>query len=95
MMVGFSTLSPEIDEFSPYTHPWEQITMVTRGTCDVLIGGAVQSASKGDMFAIPPNVEHAVRVTSDKDCELIDIWPLVEDYLEYTEYQDEFGDVDS
>jgi len=95
LMLGFCTLTPEIDEFAPYSHPWEQITMVTRGTCDVLVGDEVMSASQGDVFAVPPNVEHAVRVTGDEECELVDFWPLVEEYLEYTAYQDEFADEDS
>lgn len=90
LMVGFSTLGPDLDELSPYSHPWEQITMVTQGSCELLVGEQVTSVSEGDVFAVPPAVEHGVRVTSDTDCKLIDFWPLVERYLDYTAYQNEF-----
>lgn len=95
LMVGFSRLDPAIDELSPYAHPWEQITLVTRGSCDLLVGDRVRSVSEGDVFAVPPGVDHGVRVTSESACELLDCWPLVERYLDYTDYQDEFADAGS
>lgn len=92
LMVGFSTLSPELDEISPYAHPWEQITLVTRGSCEVLVDDRRFEATEGDVFAVPPGVDHGVRVTSNTECELVDFWPLVEEYLPYTDYQREFDD---
>lgn len=90
LMVGFSSLDPELDELSTYSHPWEQITFVRKGTCEVLVGDETTTAEPGDVFAVPPGVDHAVRPTSEEQCKLIDFWPLVEDYLDQTEYQDEF-----
>jgi mannose-6-phosphate isomerase-like protein (cupin superfamily) len=92
LMLGFSSLDPDLDELSAYSHPWEQLTFVRQGTCEVLIGDETTTAEAGDVFAVPPGVDHAVRPTSEEKCELIDFWPLVEGYLDQTEYQDEFAD---
>lgn len=92
LMLGFSSLDPALDELSAYSHPWEQITFVRQGTCEVLIGDETTTAESGDVFTVPPDVDHAVRPTSEEECKLLDFWPLVEGYLEHTEYQDEFAD---
>lgn len=89
-MLGFSTLQPGLEVEDTYSHPWEQITLVREGTCEVTVADETFAAGPGDVFFVPPGVEHAVEPTSEEPCELLDVWPVREDYLEGTDYQREF-----
>lgn len=90
-MVGIGTLHPEM-EAKPHSHPWEQVVYIVDGECDFHVGDEVVSVEEGNIFVIPPDVEHCAETTSDEPCLNMDIWPLREDYLYRTEYQNEFVD---
>lgn len=80
-------------ETRPHAHPWEQIVHVLEGSADFHVGDEVVSVSAGDVFLIPPDVEHYEEPNSDEPCLLMDIWQLREGFLDLTAYQREF-DVD-
>lgn len=90
-LVGIASLYPEMER-KPHRHPWEQVVCILEGECNFHVDDEVVSVSKGDMFVIPPDVEHCAETTSDEPCLNMDIWPLREDYVYRTEYQEEFLD---
>jgi quercetin dioxygenase-like cupin family protein len=80
-------------ETRPHSHPWEQVVFVVEGTADFHVDGEHISVEEGDVFFIPPNVEHYEEPNSDEPCILMDIWQMREGFLDLTDYQTEF-DVD-
>ncbi len=64
-----------------HTHDYVQIAYVVRGVCSHLFNGKLLTASKGDMFVIPPSVEHRLETFEDKtfDLVLLDFLPLLLD----------------
>ena len=87
MIVGFNTLN-ERKEHSLHSHPWEQIAFVIEGSCEFVIDGKQVTLETGDVVNIPPGVEHSS--STDEETLLMAIWPLREDYLSFTEYQQEY-----
>lgn len=92
-LLGFTTLEPGCDT-AAHSHPWEQVAIILEGGCDFHVGGNVVEVGEGDVFVIPPGVEHYAEPTTE-DCLNMDVWPLREDYLSRTDYQDEFLTYDS
>lgn len=88
-MVGLSTLEPEMEP-KPHSHPWEQVVFIHEGRTKFHVADEVVELSEGDVFVIPPSVEHCAEPFEDDSCVNVDIWPLREDYLYRTEYQSEF-----
>lgn len=64
-----------------HTHDYVQIAYVVRGVCSHHFNGRLLTASKGDMFVIPPSVEHRLETFEDKtfDLVLLDFLPLLLD----------------
>lgn len=89
-MIGRTVLEPGC-EVGPHSHPWEQIAYIESGACDFHLGEEVVQVSEGDIFVIPGGVEHYADPTGyDEPVVNLDAWPLREDYLPRTFYQDEF-----
>lgn len=64
-----------------HQHPQEQAGIVLDGELEFSIGGKVKKLMKGDIYFIPPNIEHSV-VDGDRPCQVLDIFtPLREDLL--------------
>jgi len=86
-LVGFTTITPE-KSANPHSHPWEQINFVLEGECEFHVGDELVTASKGDIFTIPPGVPHTAEPPEDS-CTIMFTGPLREDYVAKTEYQRE------
>jgi len=92
-MVGLSVIGPDYPEAEPHSHPWEQTNLLVEGRLDFLVGGERVELERYDALTIPPGVEHTARAVADEPAVLVAFWPLREDRLDATGYQDEF-DVD-
>ena len=88
-MVGFSMIGPEKPDAEPHSHPWEQTNYLAAGELDFLVGGERVTLDRHDAVTIPPGVEHTARAT-DEEAVLLAFWPLREDRIDGTDYQDEF-----
>jgi quercetin dioxygenase-like cupin family protein len=89
-MIGFSVVGPDKPDSEPHSHPWEQMNYLAEGRLDFLVGDERVSLERHDAITIPPDVEHTSRAVGDEPAILMAFWPLREDRLDATEYQDEF-----
>lgn len=90
-MIGVTVIEPERADSEPHSHPWEQMNMLMEGQLDFLVDGERVELEQYDALTIPPGVEHTSRVVSDEQAVLLAFWPLREDRLEATDYQEEFN----
>jgi quercetin dioxygenase-like cupin family protein len=96
-LLSTATIEPDADlETNPHSHPWEQIVYIIQGSVYYNLGDERIHVSEGDMFHIPPGVEHYAE--QDPECEEtvvnLDVFPMREDYAEHADYQQEFAAVD-
>ena len=89
-MIGFSQITPERADSEPHTHPFEQANMLVEGRLDFLVDGERLELEPYDTLAIPPEVPHTSRAVEGESATLLAFWPLREDRLDGTAYQDEF-----
>lgn len=89
-MVGMTTIGPDREDKPQHSHPWEQTTIVIEGNVDFLVDGERISLGTHDAVEIPPDVPHASRAVTSEPARLLAFWPLREDRLDATEYQEEF-----
>ncbi|MFB6161615.1 MAG: cupin domain-containing protein [Haloferacaceae archaeon] len=89
-MIGFSVVGPDKPDAEPHSHPWEQMNYVAEGRVDFVVGDEVVTLERHDAITIPPGVEHTSRAVADEPAVLLAFWPLREDRLDATDYQDEF-----
>lgn len=65
----------------PHSHPHEQVSYVAAGEIIVFIGTEQQELGPGDMFTVPPDIPHTIRLLTPH-VRLIDCFtPLREDFL--------------
>jgi len=65
----------------PHSHPHEQMSYVVSGELIVHIGETQERLGPGDMFTVPPDVPHTVRLLTEQ-VRLVDCFtPLREDFL--------------
>ena len=65
----------------PHSHPHEQTSYVAKGELMVYIGEEEYHIQEGDVFYVPSNVPHTVKVLS-KTARLVDTFnPIREDFL--------------
>lgn len=88
-LIGFVHAEPGA-ETNFHEQPWEQVVHVVGGTADFYVDGETVSIAEGDVFFIPPSVEHEFRPTDDQPVDLGVVWPLNEGFIDLTAYQDEF-----
>jgi quercetin dioxygenase-like cupin family protein len=73
---------PALEPDPPHSHPHEQVSYVALGEIIVTIDKEKTHLSEGDLFTVPPNVDHAVQALS-KHVRLIDAFnPIREDFVE-------------
>lgn len=89
-MLGFSIVGPDKPDSEPHSHPWEQMNYVAEGRIDFVVGDEVVTLEQHDVITIPPGIEHTSRAVADEPAVLLAFWPLREDRLDATDYQDEF-----
>ncbi len=92
-MIGFSRISPERADSEPHTHPFEQSNMLVEGRLDFLVDGERLELEPYDTFTIPPEVPHTSRAVEGESATLLAFWPLREDRVDGTAYQDEFPEL--
>ncbi|MFB6235914.1 MAG: cupin domain-containing protein [Halopenitus sp.] len=92
-MVGFSRISPERPDSEPHTHPFEQMNMLVEGRLDFLVDGERLELEPYETLAIPPEIPHTSRAVEGETATLLAFWPLREDRIEGTAYQEEFPEV--
>lgn len=75
---------PAAEPDPPHSHPHEQITYVAEGELYFFLGGEKHHLSKGDVFAVPPEIPHCIQTISGH-VRLIDSFtPLRIDFLKET-----------
>ncbi len=66
-----------------HTHPHEQVVYILQGEADFTVGSKIFKMGSGSVFAIPPNVEHFIKVAGQDTCMNLDIFvPRREDYVQ-------------
>lgn len=89
-LIGFSEIGPAYPDSEPHTHPFEQANLLVDGRVDMLVDGETVALHPSDAVTIPPEVPHTARAVAGESATLVAFWPLREDRLDGTEYQDEF-----
>lgn len=92
-MIGFSRIGPRKPDGEPHTHPYEQMNMLVEGRLDFLVDGERVELEPYDTLAIPPEIPHTSRAVDGETATLLAFWPLREDRLDGTAYQQEFPDL--
>jgi mannose-6-phosphate isomerase-like protein (cupin superfamily) len=65
----------------PHSHPHEQTSYVAKGKLMVYIGDEEYELEQGDIFYVPGNVPHTVKILS-KEVRLVDNFsPIREDFI--------------
>ena len=78
-----------------HRHPWEQVVHVLEGRTGFHVAGEDLAVEAGDLFVVPPGVDHGLLPRTDAGCELFVTWPFREEYAEHTAYQEEFDPGDA
>jgi quercetin dioxygenase-like cupin family protein len=55
-----------------HQHPSEQVGMILRGEYTFTVGGETRVRRPGDLWVIPAGVPHAVEVTGDEGCTVVE-----------------------
>ncbi len=67
----------------PHSHPHEQIVCILQGEGDFTVDSKAFKLTSGSLLAIPPNVEHFIRVVGHDTCMNLDIFvPRRGDYVQ-------------
>ena len=89
-LIGFTRIGPEKPDAEPHSHPFEQSNLLVDGRLDFVVDGEVLELGPSDAVMIPPEVPHTSRAVPGETATLLAFWPLREDRLDGTAYQDEF-----
>lgn len=92
-MIGFSQITPEKPDAEPHTHPYEQQNLLVDGRLDFLVDGERVELEPYDALTIPPEIPHTSRAVDGETATLLAVWPLREDRLDATTYQEEFPEL--
>ena len=80
--LSLSTMTKEMPDYKPHTHPHEQILTIISGTARVTYGNEEIIMSAGDLLLVPPEVPHSLTVLSDEPVVNLDIFaPQRTEYL--------------
>jgi len=80
IMVSIIEVAPG-SEVPPHTHPHEQMGLVLEGGVTMVIDGDLRVLNPGDVYLVPPDVEHGVFAGSER-ARIADIFsPPREDYM--------------
>jgi quercetin dioxygenase-like cupin family protein len=81
MTLALVTLDPNA-VVAPHTHPHEQVGAVISGELEFTIGDETRRLGPGDVYVIPGDVPHGVRVGPGA-VELIEVFSPVRENLKY------------
>jgi len=65
-----------------HNHPHEQGGIVIKGELEFTIHGETRMLHPGDVYMIPGNIEHSVRV-GEQDAQVLDIFSPIREDLKY------------
>lgn len=51
--------------FPLHRHPQEQVTLIERGTVELIVGGSLRRLREGDWSVVAPDVEHGIRAGAE------------------------------
>ena len=72
---------PSSEPDPPHSHPHEQISYVVSGEINLFLDNKLARLGPGDMFTVPPNLQHSVQLLT-KDVRLVDTFtPIRKDFL--------------
>jgi quercetin dioxygenase-like cupin family protein len=72
---------PTAEPDPPHSHPHEQMSYVVAGELIVHVGDEQTRLGPGDIFAVPPDIQHTVQLLSEH-VRLVDVFtPLREEFL--------------
>ncbi|MFB6280953.1 MAG: cupin domain-containing protein [Haloferacaceae archaeon] len=91
-LIGLSWIDPGREDGAPHTHPFEQTNVLLEGRLDFHVDGERVALDPHHALTIPPEVPHGARVAGES-ATLLAVWPLREDRLDGTAYQQEFPEV--
>lgn len=80
IMVSIIDVAPG-SEVPPHTHPHEQMGLVLEGGVTMVIGGDLRVLNPGDVYLVPPDVEHGVFAGSERARVVHIFSPPREDYM--------------
>lgn len=79
MLVSLVDLAPNA-VIPPHSHPHEQVGMVVRGQMELTISGETRVVKEGDVYVVPGDVSHSVRLGIEP-CQVVEAFaPVREDY---------------
>ncbi len=79
MLVSLVDLAPNAS-IPPHSHPHEQVGMVIHGQMELTIAGETRMVKEGDVYVVPGDVVHAVRMGSEP-CQVVEMFaPVREEY---------------
>jgi quercetin dioxygenase-like cupin family protein len=81
MLTALVDLEAETD-LPSHSHPNEQISIILQGELEVTIAGETKTLSQGELFIVPPGVEHSVR-TGSKQVQVMDVFSPVREEFKY------------
>jgi quercetin dioxygenase-like cupin family protein len=80
IMVSIIDVDPG-SEVPPHVHPHEQMGLILEGGVTMMIGGDLRVLNPGDVYLVPPDVEHGAFAGSER-ARIADIFsPPREDYM--------------
>ncbi len=92
-LIGFTQITPEKPTGEPHTHPYEQMNMLLEGRLEFTVDGEWIELEPYDTITIPPEIPHTARAIEGENATLLAVWPLREDRIEGTSYQEEFPEL--
>jgi len=79
MLVSLVDLAPGA-VIPPHAHPHEQVGTVISGEMELTIAGETRRVTVGDIYVIPGDVEHSVRM-GESPCQVVEMFaPVREEY---------------
>lgn len=79
MLLSLVDLEPNAS-IPPHSHPHEQVGMVVRGGMELTIAGETRRVKVGDVYVVPGDVEHSVRMGAEP-CQVVETFaPVREEY---------------
>ncbi len=79
MLVSLVDLDPNA-AIPAHSHPHEQVGMVVRGQMELTIAGETRMVKEGDVYVVPGDAVHAVRMGSEP-CQVVEMFaPVREEY---------------
>ena len=92
-LIGLSQIGPKKPEAEPHTHPYEQMNMLVDGRLEFHVDGEWVELRAYDALTIPPEIPHTARPVDGEHAMLLAFWPLREDRIDGTAYQEEFPEL--